>query len=188
MPGQLKDSEKKALVAIIKPNKKKFYKALWKWYGERGLLLGLANTQTSPIKSLLHEYPQNYGYVSELNIIYLAILNDLWSSKLQGVIGPRQLIYIHKKYWERFHKYYVFPRTRKKIALPHMNKTQAIKEFLARGFVHKDDAVDWRGKKYTIECNIAPLVWPQGFEQHMDSCRVAKEVGINGYTSCPIPK
>lgn len=175
------------MTAIIKPNKKKFYKALWKWYGQRAVVLSLSNTITSPIKTLLHYYPQNYGYVAEINIIYQVIINEMWTDKLRGLIGPKELQYIHKKYWERFHKYYVFPRTRKKVPLPHMNKTQALKELLLRGWVHKDEAIDYRGKKYIIECTIAPLVWPQGFDQHGEAIKKGYELGIPGYTKCPIP-
>ena len=175
------------MIAFIKQQKKKFYKCLWKWYGHRDLLTSMATVQTSPVKTALMMFPSDYGYVSELRIIYLVLLNDLWENKLKGKIGVEELRFLHKKYWDRFHKYYVFPRTKKQIPFPHMKKTDAVREFLARGFVHKDDAVDWRGKKYLIECTIAPLVWPQGFEQHGEACRQASMLGINGYTKCPIP-
>lgn len=188
MVRQLKSSERKALIAFIKPRKKKFYKGLWKWYGNVDLLISMGNVQSSPIKTALTYFPGRYSYVAELRIIYLVLLNDLWEEKLRGVIGLDELVYLHKKYWERFHKYYVFPRTKKQIPFPHMNKTKAVAEFLARGFIHKDDAIDFRGKKYTVECTIAPLVWPQAFDQHGDACKTSAEVGIHGYTKCPIPK
>lgn len=175
------------MIAFIKPKKKRLYKGLWKWYGHRGLLIGMQNVLTSPIKDALHDFPQNYGYIAELNIIYQVLKNDLWDGSLKGGIGLNELIYLHKKYWDRFHKYYVFPRTKKQMPFPHMKKTEAVKEFLARGFVHVDDSVNWRDRKYIIECTIAPLVWPQGFDQHGEACKKAAELGIPGYTKCPIP-
>lgn len=180
----LSPSRRKALIAFIKPQKKKFYKAMWKWYGHRGVLLHLRNVMTNPIKDALRSNSQNYGYVSELLVIYQVLLNDM---PLPNGLSINELEFIHKKYWERFHKYYVFPRTKKQVPFPHMRKTEAVQEFLARGFVHKDDSVDWRGKKYIIECTIAPLVWPQGYEQHGEACKIAAQVGIPGYTKCPIP-
>jgi hypothetical protein len=147
----------------------------------------MTNVQTSPLKDALTYFPGNYRYVSELRIINLVLTNDLWSDELRGKIGLNELRYLHKKYWDRFHKYYFFPRTKKQIAIPHLNKTRAVAEFLARGFVHKDDAIDFRGKKYIVQCNIAPLVWPEGFDQHGEACKKASEVGIGGYTGCPIP-
>lgn len=72
---------------------------------------------------------------------------------------------------------------------PTMNKTKAISEFIARGFVYRDDATEIDTvNKYCIKANIADLWWPKDFETHGDALGVFQRVGISGLTGTTLPK
>lgn len=98
------------------------------------------------------------------------------------------LIKIHKKYRPRFIKYYLSPMVRRNGGLfPHMGKTDAIKEFIARGFVHEDEVKLDKLNNCWIKCQIAPLVWPKDFYQHQDALQEMDKIGIPGYTGTVLP-
>ena len=189
MSESLTKSEKRDILAFIKNNRRSFYKAIWKWMPVGELVM--TGEKNLVIIQGLKNYNTDYNYISQLNTIYLALANGSWQGKLIfGVKGFRVIEYIHKKYWERYYKYYYFPKCKKQVAPPRMNYTSALKEFLARGFIHKADAIDYRGKKYTVDAwlSVAPLTWPQAYDQHQDACKQQAKVGINGFTSATIPK
>ena len=95
---------------------------------------------------------------------------------------------IWEKYRERFVKHRLMPMVQKKGGVfPHEDKTRAVQEFLLRGFVHQDTFVRESNKHYVL-CNIAPLIWPKGFEHHQDAIKVQGEFGIPGYTSTTLIK
>jgi hypothetical protein len=162
---------------------------MWKWIAVGELVL--TGEKNLVIIQGIKNYQDDYNYISQLNTIYLAISNGSWKGKLFGA-GKMFLVieYIHKKYMARFYKYYYHPKCKKQIPPPRLNHTAALKEFLARGFVHKADAIDYRGKKYTVDVwlELAPLVWPQAYDQHGEACKQQAKVGIRGFTKAAIPK
>jgi hypothetical protein len=189
MTPSLSKSEKRDIMAFIKNNRRNFYKALWKWYalgelvlsGEKNLVIGQG----------LRDYSDDYQYISQLNAIYLALTNGVWKGNVIG--GAKTFImieYVHKKYMARFYKYYYHPKCKKQVPPPRLKYTDALREFLARGFVHKADAIDYRGKKYTVEAwlEVAPLIWPQAYDQHGEACKQQAKIGIRGFTKAAIPK
>lgn len=133
------------------------------------------------------------NHARELNIIYQAmqpILKDAkpainsWYSWLENrsqIAEACELI--HKKYWQRFHKFYFFPKIhRLRCSIPTMNRTQALKEFLAMGFVYKTDYKVDQTLGYYIFSHIGGLWWPQRFKHHQDAIEKMKVVGIPGLT------
>lgn len=102
---------------------------------------------------------------------------------------PQWVLEVREKHLSKFHKLRVFPMNRKtKGQFPHMDKTKAIVEFIARGFVHEDDYLIDYVKKSHIKCNIAPLVWPDQFESQAQALHQMDKVGIPGYTGTVIAK
>lgn len=71
---------------------------------------------------------------------------------------------------------------------PHMDKTDALKELLARGWVHEDGMLFHNPKNVYLKCNIAPLVWPEEYYHHQDAIVQNDRVGIPGYTGTKLPK
>lgn len=70
--------------------------------------------------------------------------------------------------------------------LPKLNKTKALKEFLARGYIHVDDALPYFEKgKYSILCHTLPITWPEQFDSQQEGLAFLGEMGINGHCGCP---
>lgn len=95
---------------------------------------------------------------------------------------------VHKEHIEKFKKLRLIPMAKRHGGyFPHMPKTEAIKEFIFRGFIHIDEA-DLDPKNIYIKCNIAPLVWPKTYFHHQNALAKAMKVGIPGYTGTVLPK
>jgi hypothetical protein len=190
------------LITIIKTNKRKLYRYIWLYYGEGTLYSDKEDKIAEFLLEIDGVFKGKYSiqYKRELKILYLAV------DKLLKRVGERhqtrwwdfcrdragivqELFSIHKRYWKRFHKYY-FPGAVKKAGghIPTMNKTLAMKEFLAMGFVHSDDFKRDHRKYCYMKANIGDLWWPENFEHHQDACQQAEKVGIQGLTGTTITK
>lgn len=99
---------------------------------------------------------------------------------------------IHEHYYRRFVDGYLMPGVVKKGGyIPHLNKTDTVKELLARGWIHEDDSdVHTRENalKIYLKCLIAPLVWPKTFNHHQNAIAKNTKVGIPGRTGTILPK
>jgi len=100
------------------------------------------------------------------------------------------LFLIHQRYWKRICKYMVKKlkeRDGDKVSFPQPKHTDAIHELLLRGFVHEKDFIPKKGKYY-IKCHIAPLIWPENFDQHSHAIETLQRVGLVTFTGTVIPK
>lgn len=170
------------MTAFINQNKKRIYEGMSKWYMKMDIMSDKA--KPGELMQVLTRLPNSYQYVGRLKVILYAMVNGIWNAKELSYINGPKLEYVYLKVWKGFYKDYV----KKKRPLARMKSTQVIMELICRGFVHKSDAIDYRGKKYLIECTIAPLVWPEGFDKREDAKKMNKMLGIPGYTKCPIPQ
>lgn len=175
----LSDSEKKALTAFIEQNKKRIQDGMAKWYMKMDFMSDSA--KPGELVQILTLMPNSYQYVGRLKIILYALINGIWDAKKLSYINGPKLEYVYKKVWKSFYKNYV--KVGGKVS--GMNNTTVIKELIARGFIHNGDAIDYRGRKYIIECTIAPLVWPEAFNTLEEAKNTNKGVGIPKYTNCP---
>lgn len=190
------------LITIIKENKMKLYRYIWLYYGEGTLYSDKEDKMAEYLIDLERYFKGIYsnGYKRELKILYLAVERLLrkvgdrgqqrwWDFYSNRAEIATELFKLHKRYWERFHKYYFFKAVKKAGGhIPTMNKTLALKEFLAMGFVHSDDYTRNLTKYYYIKANIGDLWWPAAFDQHQDALEMANKVGIPGLTGTTLIK
>lgn len=142
----------------------------------------------------------NKGFARELVVIYWAVEGMIKKISSNGITLINWYSYakdrngvaiacekLHKKYWERFHKVYV-NRAKANGGWPHMNRTEALKEFLAMGYIYKTD-IDYTPKEhYCIYSHIGGLWWPEAFESHQDAIKIQTQFGLPGYTGTTLPK
>lgn len=97
---------------------------------------------------------------------------------------------LHQKYYTRFINEYLTPIVKSNGGIfPHLNKTRAIEELIARGWVHEDEAGEINKiEEVYISCTIAPLVWPKSYFYHQNALEIASKIGIPGYTKTNLPK
>lgn len=139
-------------------------------------------------------------YKRELKIIYLAVEGFLkkwgepgsnrWWDFYQARGSMVQVCFeLHKKYWDKFHKLFYRQWVRDAGGnIPTMNRTQALKEFLAMGFVYKTD-IDYNPKDhYCVYAHIGGLWWPEAFESHQDAIAIQMNYGIPGLTGTTLKK
>lgn len=187
------------ILAIVKNNKKRFYRTLWKNYGNGALLLDkFEEIVEDKMPAFLWATYADKNYARELKVIYLAVDSLLFGEyPINGTLGWYNWLNnraqiatacerLHKKYWQRFHKFYVLKRVSRvngdKIVWPTMEKTQALKEFLAMGYIYKTEFKYDPTKDYVIFAHIGGLFWPEKFKLHQDAIEKMKEVGIPGLT------
>lgn len=166
---------------LNKDQRRLLYRGLYKNYGQRQFM----SYETHPehmVAHLKHKLADNPEYGAELLIIGYSVEGEKSSS-------AKYLEQLHKKYWKRFCIKYLIPRVKRLGGrFPTMNKTLAIKEFIARGFKHEEDVLLDLKNRYCIKCNIAPLWWPKDFELHQEAIEVMGKMGIAGLTGTTTPK
>lgn len=156
---------------MTKLERKKFYKAIWKFYGIE---------QPNPKGNYITNKPEYYRQV----YIFLKAYTIVRGFNYVGLAEAKKL---HKKYWERFHKVYG-ERAKRNGGWPKMKPTEAIKELIDRGFVYCTEAeIDFE-KKYCVISHIGGLVWPKDFESHQDAIQCMEDFGIPSYTGTKLPK
>ncbi len=172
----------------VKVNRKRFYKEWYKHWGWRHIrtyengsivLLNIRGTfRDNPEKGC--ELAQIYKTLVAIGLIGSTTKNH---GDTMGILGE---VYI--KYRERFTQKYLLPKVKKNGGFfPHEQKTNAIQELLARGWVHEDDHDIDKTNKCWLVCNIAPLVYPKEFELHQDAIIYNGKFGIPGYTGTKLP-
>lgn len=161
------------ILTFIKANRKEFNRQMFKRWGNR-CLVGMPY-------SMSHRYNPELG--CEIVMVWKALDKLGWQSEiLTEDLGNSDIEKVWLKYRERFTNKYLGPRVlRRNGRFPQEQRTRAIKELLARGFMHEYDAnIDKR--KWFIECHIAPLVWHEDFEDQKDAINILNKFGIPGYT------
>jgi len=135
-----------------------------------------------------HQYKDDPNRAANWKQISGALFASGFKTPPQG-IGDDSYDIIYEKHLGKFHKLRVFPMVKKHQGrFPHMDKTKAIIEFIARGFIHEDTAdIDMVRKAY-IKCKIAPLVWPEEFDTQAQAFHKFEKIGIPGYTGVVYPK
>lgn len=170
------------VLEFAKENKKQFYRKWYKrWADRRYYLLEYKDFGTTQIDTAYKDNPEKGSEINALSWIMgemdfpdggMFVTEGLW-----------------EKYRERFVKNYLLPKVKRNGGyFPRMKKTDAIKELIARGWIHEDDALRLNGKNVYLKCNIAPLVWPEDYYQHQDALLMLNKVGISGYTGTVLPK
>lgn len=136
-----------------------------------------------------HEHKDNPRRIALLNqIIRSLVAMDFFKIHTTG-FGFKDAQQVYDAHYGKFHQLRVFPMVKKNGGrFPHMDKTKAILEFIARGFVHSDDFKINYVKKCHIKCHIAPLVWPEEFDTQRDALIVSDKIAIPGYTGVELSK
>lgn len=180
---------------IVKENRKKLFGCLRRNFGNTALL-GI-NDDLMP--EFLWNFYEDKAHARELKIIYLAVeelLVRFYFSQRgwYDFVTDREEVritcsVIHAKYWKRFIR--IFSRN-VKIKYggywPEMNKTQALKEFLAMGFIYKTDIDYDPNDHYCVYAHIGGLWWPEAFESHQDAIAIQMNYGIPGLTGTTLKK
>src|SRR5687768_13269172 len=169
----------------IKENRLKIFKRLYKFYPD----------QAFAIDGCYDSVPHYSDNPSKgVQICHLKYALEIEGHKATGpdlYVPYVTLEEVHKKYWSRFEKYMI-GKIKKKYGLPGpfptMNRTRAIQEFIARGFVYETDAKIDRVGKYCVKANIANLWWPEHFDSHQDAIDIQTRFGISGLTGTTLPK
>lgn len=159
-------------------NRKKFYKQLYKNWTKQGWMIendadGFNNSK----------YAKNPKLGAEISIFSNALVK-------MGLVpfDADDVINAHKKYKDTFTQNYLLRKAKNNGGfIPHMNKTDAIREFILRGFVHKEEVL-LNIKQVSIIVHIAPLVWPETFKHQQDAFAVLDNFGIPGYCGTILPK
>jgi hypothetical protein len=183
--NQSKDIVIKRALKLVRQNKKKFYKLWWKEWSNQVIE---RNHQYGDQRwhDLMNNYPSRYLEYQAISKI-MGTLGVFDMEKFPGW-GYNETTIIWGKYRQRFITYMTKRANRNGGRFPHENKTRAVKEFLNRGFKHVDDYVMDLQNCYYVKCNIAPLIWPDEFDNHQDAMEVQAKMGIPGYTGTIIPK
>lgn len=176
---------------------------MWKNYGNTALLLDKFDEITTDLMPrFFWDNYANKSYARELMIFYHSIGqifeivhgkgNAGWFDYLENRSQIAEACEkLHEKYSKRFLKFYVFKKKKVdgRVKFPQMNKTQAMKEFLAMGFMHKDDVDPDTTKGYYVYTHTCgELYWPEIFESHQDAIKVQTTLGIPGYTGTTLKK
>lgn len=182
---------------LILENKKKFYRNMWRNYHRQDLLKRFFNEWDDRFPEFLWDHQENKAYARELKIIYLAaeaIFKKVakHSNGWYHYAEDRERIMdccemLHHKYWKRFHKVYG-NRARLAGGWPHMNKTQALMEFLSMGFIYKTDIKYEPKDYYCVYAHIGGLWWPEPFESHGAAIEIQNKFGIWGLTGTTLQK
>lgn len=140
----------------------------------------------------------NKGYARELYVIYQA-MEPIFNSHHKppngwyAVCSDRSEIAsicerIHKRYWVRFHKN-IYPKwVKRDVYIPHIGKTDALKESLAMGFIHKSEIAYNPNENYCVHTHIGDLWWPEVFKLHQDAIAIQVKYGLGGITGTTLPK
>lgn len=159
-------------------NRKQFYKAIWKrWPEERSV----------------SSIPMMARYIKDLDVgdfglaaKVLRIFHTFRDISIDCTMWDAYQVYL--KYWDKIDAY-VLKRVKKRNGhFPTMGYTETISELIARGWVHINEAHRLDKHEVHLYCHIAPLVWPDSFEQHMEAIEVLGKVGIPGRTGTKLPK
>jgi hypothetical protein len=163
---------------FLKPNLKRFYREWYKRWHERGIMSGDSNNK--------FEFEDNPELYAECQMILKSLAIMGFFKTWEHGLGYADVIPIRDKYRKRFVKHRLMPMVLKNRGIfPHMPKTLAISEFIARGFVHRDE-VSMDHSKHWVKCTIAPLIWPHGYDTHQESIEVQGKMGIPGYTEASL--
>ena len=139
------------------------------------------------------------GYARELKVIYLTmepILNkehrpqNGWYSVCKDRSEIAMVCEkIHKRYWAKFHKK-IYPKKVKTHGgyIPQIGKTDALKESLAMGFIHRSEITYDPKKHYCVHTHVGDLWWPEVFELHQDAIAIQVKYGMGGITGTTLPK
>jgi hypothetical protein len=174
----------------------RLYKGIWKFYGDIALLDRWWEEFTDRFPEYLWNNYDHKCYARELKVIYLSVEallkrvgKNTWYDYCENRKGIAEACEaIHKKYWERFHRNFYGKWVKRDTHIPHMNKTKAIREFLAMGFVYKTDMTFDHTKYYYVYAHIGGLWWPKGFDSHQDAIAIQTKYGIPGLTGTTILK
>ena len=135
------------------------------------------------------DFKDNPELYSELKQIMDALFcMDFRKYLGDGGFGWKDAEVVHAYHYKSFLQKRLMPMVKKKGGIfPREDKTKAITEFIARGFIHKDD-IRMSPDKHWVICNIAPLVWPEGFDTHQEAIDIQMRMGISGYTGTTLKK
>lgn len=177
---------------------------MWKHWGDIGLLIHGKDNEpfTDLFPQFLWDTFDDKAIARELKVMYEAI-SDVFTKEENIANGffkfcdnRLSIAYaceaLHKKYWHRFVKN-IFPIKVKKHHgyIPHMQKTQAMKEFLAMGFMHISDltsgSLDMNNYSF-VYAHVGDLWWPERFDSQLDAIKVQKRLGIPGLTGTTLIK
>lgn len=183
---------------IIKENRKKFRARVWRNYGNGDLLTQPRQDWDDLMPQFFWDNYDNKHFARQLKIIYLAVDEVIRiCSSTRGwydyVTNRSEIAEIcerlHKRYWKGFEKRFAHNVKNKYGGVwPTMNRTQALKEFLAMGYVYKTD-INFNPKDhYCVYAHIGGLWWPETFESHQDAIAVQMKYGIPGLTGTTLPK
>lgn len=188
----------KLIGEIIKANRKKFRAKIWKYYGEGDLLTGPYSEWDDLMPQWFWDNYEDKSFARQLKIIYLAAediikLDKAFRGWYDFVTERFEIAQVcerlHQRYWKGFEKRFAHNVKNKYGGIwPTMNRTQAMKEFLAMGYVYKTDINFDPKKHYCVYAHIGGLWWPETFELHQDAIAIQMKYGIPGLTGTTLPK
>lgn len=146
---------------------------------------------------------ENKSHARELMVYYRA-MEPILKTELKGKAGSpwhqfldhrrdiaKACEALHEKYHERHLKFYIFKKKKinGNVNWPMMNKTEAMKEFLAMGFKHREDVKPDLTMGYYVYAHTCCDLWyPEVFDSHQDAIKVQTTLGISGYTGTTLKK
>lgn len=198
------------ILALLKEpkNKKVFYKAYYKNYAEENIVqialsgdedevilyntplyffMGLENLPTLEVLKENPCYWANLYKIAKAAYTVLARVNKGIPEYEWTLRTRKEFDKIVERYKDKLTTYLIKKVKANGGYFPTLSPTKTIEELLLRGWVHEDDAKLNRDK-YNLRCHVAPLTWPESFDQHQDACQASEKYGIGGRTGTILPK
>jgi hypothetical protein len=170
---------------LYRKNRKKVYRSIFNNQGGHFIAIEDSMDSLSINQSYLKIADGDWSKAAEYKILEGAILQLGWDYKKAGLLYI--LPQLHQKIMPRYYKYFYHEEVKRKGSIK-FKKTDVMREYILRGWVHIDD-VSWNpARPYTIRANVGDLVWPHSFRHHQDAIGERDKVAIAGFGECPIPK
>lgn len=159
----------------IREHRKIFNKLLYRSWGRN-----IYRANTHPTQKLPYDDNPNLG--AEM-VKFMDVLAEIsFHDKIYG-LSQKDYLKVWLKIKPIFIKKALLPRVRSRDGkFPEETKTNAMKELLARGFVHYQDAPSRMYAGWVVEGHIGDLIWPHIFMEQKDALELMGRFGIPGYT------
>lgn len=179
----------KAFYEKLKAFKKRIIKRWLRQYYQK-LVWASAERSNSMISVLIDKTFEKPELCVTMFGLYKSALN-YFDFDTDWKVLTSQLLALHKLYDKTLPNLHIYMReVWDDGAKPKLNKTQAMRELLARGFVHPTEVVrGWDKEKYSVvPISDIALTWPHQFDYQQDGIQFLQDFGIPGYMGCPSPE